>query len=138
MRHGHKAQNTPSPNKVDIQLLLNRVSIHAAPLLQTQGGNKCKKHMHSPNPFSFPPGTCFCPHRHQRLLTAGRNEKQEIIQLENTLKTVCSRSHGFECLQDAGRGCKCTGRASVRPQELGAQCVPARYTGYFSNAFIEI
>ena len=78
MRHGHKAQNTPSPNKVDIQLLLNRVSIHAAPLLQTQGGNKCKKHMHSPNPFSFPPGTCFCPHRHQRLLTAGRNEKQEI------------------------------------------------------------
>lgn len=34
--------------------------------------------MHSPNPFSFPPGTCFCPHRHQTLLTADRNEKQEI------------------------------------------------------------
>lgn len=67
IRHLHKAQNSPSFNNVYIQLLLNRISIHSVPFLQTYGRNKCKKHMLSPNPFSFPPGTCFCPHRHQTL-----------------------------------------------------------------------
>lgn len=43
-----------------------------------QAGSKRKKHMRSPNPFSFPPGTCFCPHRRRTLLTAGRNENREI------------------------------------------------------------
>ena len=43
-----------------------------------QAGSKREKHMRGPNPFSFPPGTCFCPHRRRTLLTAGRNENREI------------------------------------------------------------
>lgn len=67
IRHLHKAQNSPNFNNVYIQLPLNRISIHSVSFLQTYGRNKCKKHMLSPNPFSFPPGTCFCPHKHQTL-----------------------------------------------------------------------
>lgn len=91
-RRIHKAQNSPSLNNVCVQLLLNRVSTHSiVSFLQTYGRNKCKKHMLSCNPFSFPPHTCFCPPQAPNTSTAGRNKNQEITIADQALTKIVVR-----------------------------------------------